>query len=142
MHAHSKQKGFALLYTLLVISLLLGVSASIFTIFLNELKITAFSRNSEMAFYAAETGAECVYYWTLKSVPFDGTSGTLTCAGQTITNPNGAPPGITLSFPPSGAPSAPCAVVTVVNNVIRSRGYNTCETTRLRVERGLEIVLE
>lgn len=135
--AQETEKGFALLYTLLVVTILLGLSSSIFTIFLSELKITSFSRNSEMAYYAAETGAECVYYWTLKGVAFDGT-GTITCAGQTVA----ANPSVTLSFPAAGAPSAPCAVVTVGSNIIRSYGYNTCETTRLRVERGLEIILD
>jgi Tfp pilus assembly protein PilX len=56
------KKGFALLFSVLVSSLLLTIGLSIFNIALKELAISRASRQSIYAFYAADSGREYVLY--------------------------------------------------------------------------------
>ncbi len=55
--------GFALLFSVLVSSLLLTIGLSIFSIALKELSISTAARQSVHAFYAADSGVDCVRYW-------------------------------------------------------------------------------
>jgi hypothetical protein len=59
-------KGFALLFSVLVSSLLLTIGLSIFSIALKELAISTATRQSIHAFYAADSGRECAKYWDTK----------------------------------------------------------------------------
>jgi hypothetical protein len=58
--------GFALLFSVLVSSLLLTIGLSIFSIALKELALSTASRQSIYAFYAADSGRECALYWDTK----------------------------------------------------------------------------
>jgi Tfp pilus assembly protein PilX len=58
----SFRRGFALLFSVLVSSLLLAVGLSIFNIALKELSISNATRQSIIAFYAADSGREQAYY--------------------------------------------------------------------------------
>jgi hypothetical protein len=60
------QNGFALLFSVLLSSLLLSIGLSIFRIALKELDISSASRYSINAFYAADSGRECISYWDTK----------------------------------------------------------------------------
>jgi len=62
-----EDKGFALLFSVLISSLLLTIGLSIFSIALKELAISSASRQSIHAFYAADSGRECALYWDTKS---------------------------------------------------------------------------
>ena len=59
----SKQEGFTLLFALLVSAILLSVGLSIADITLQQFELSASGRNSQYAFYAADSGAECALYW-------------------------------------------------------------------------------
>ena len=133
MNKH-RQKGFTLLYALLVISVVLGITSSIMHLMLKELKLTGFTRDTQIANYAAESGLECAYYWTLRGYKFDG-SGTITCNGQTFTN-------ATSSFSFGIASSSACTKVTVTSAAmvnITSVGLNTCANTTYRIGREIKI---
>ena len=58
-----QQKGFTLLYAVLVSSIVLSASLSIINIALKQHKLSALSRESQVAFYAANTGIDCALYW-------------------------------------------------------------------------------
>jgi len=58
-----QQKGFALLFSVLISSLLLTIGLSIFNIALKELAISTATERSVHAFYAADSGRECAMYW-------------------------------------------------------------------------------
>lgn len=60
------KKGFALLFSVLVSSLLLTIGLSIFSIALKELSISTATRQSIHAFYAADSGLEYAKYRDLK----------------------------------------------------------------------------
>jgi hypothetical protein len=64
-----KNKGFALLFSVLIASLLLTIGLSILSIALKELDISSATERSIHAFYAADSGVECVKYWDLKHFP-------------------------------------------------------------------------
>ncbi len=61
-----EEEGFALLFSVLVSSLLLTTGLSIFSIALKELMISTATRQSIHAFYAADGGLEYVKYKDLK----------------------------------------------------------------------------
>ncbi len=164
--SRESKAGFTLLFAALVTSLLLSVGLAIFNITLQQFLLASSGRESQFAFYAADTGVECSVYFDRKgaglSTPFyfpDGTNGNgtsrITCNGAV----SGAPtvissvnpfktkyeinaPGITCNT----ASSSFTIIVTkdvqgsVVLTSVESRGYNTCDATNLRrVERGLRV---
>ncbi|MEK7579408.1 MAG: LamG-like jellyroll fold domain-containing protein, partial [Patescibacteria group bacterium] len=59
------QRGFTLFYAVLVASLLLAIGIAIFNITFKELVLSSGSRESTNAFYAADSGIECAFYWDL-----------------------------------------------------------------------------
>lgn len=62
-NTRTKQKGFTLLFASLVGSLLLAIGIATFNIVLRELDISSVARESRFAFYAADSGWECAFYW-------------------------------------------------------------------------------
>lgn len=66
MKKDKKQKGFTLLYSVLISSIVLAASLSIINIALKQHKLSALSRESQVAFYAANTGIDCAIYWEAK----------------------------------------------------------------------------
>ena len=59
-------KGFALLFSVLLASFLLTIGLSIFSIALKELAISTAARQTVRAFFAADSGRECALYWDVK----------------------------------------------------------------------------
>jgi len=64
---NSKQQGFVLLFAVLVSTLVLSVGISVISIALKQVVLSGSGRDSQYAFYAANTGAECATYWDLAS---------------------------------------------------------------------------
>ncbi len=157
----SRERGFALLYTSLISSLLLSLALSISIIVMKDIRLSSISRESQKAFYAADTAAECALYWDFRKDKFATSTATtsgVTCSGQDIA---------TASHELSGAEYdgtdgvggtnvtrfmyAPddktCAKVFVYKNdihpktVIEARGYNTpCGSqSRIKLERAVRL---
>ena len=85
------QKGFAILYAVLVASLLLAIGLAIFNLTIKELLLSSSARESQFAFYAADTGDECALYWDWRNTnqfPSFGSAPAwpieITCNGITI----------------------------------------------------------
>ena len=152
------EKGFAMLFSVLVSSLVLSVGLSIFNLTLKELVLSSSGRESQFAFYAADSGAECALYWDFKGIEIFSTSSSARspnpsapqCNAQNIniTSSNSTNNSATTNFTFSLTPAPYCANVSVYKitdngillTTIDSRGYNTCDTTDLsRVERALRI---
>ena len=57
------KNGFALLLSLIVTSILLVVGLGVSGVAFREIQLSSFGNQSEIAFYAAETGLECGMYW-------------------------------------------------------------------------------
>lgn len=64
-------KGFTLLFAVLVSIMVLAVGTSIINISLKQVILSSSGRESQFAFYAANTGMECALYWDLNGVAVD-----------------------------------------------------------------------
>lgn len=77
-----KNAGFTLFISLIVSSLLLAIGFSLSTIILKQLVFANSGKESQLAFYAADSGAECALYWDRKDIAgatlFDGSFSTST----------------------------------------------------------------
>lgn len=86
-------RGFTLLLAALVASIVLSLGASIYTIAVKQVQLSSLGRDSQFAFYAADTGAECALYWDVRYDAFatssvttptcDGTPAPVTVTGTT-----------------------------------------------------------
>lgn len=140
-----KNKGFALLYSVLIASVLLAIGLAIFNITIKELLLSSLGRDSQFAFYAADTGAECALYWDFKGNAFATSStSSIECAGNIIEGMGGGGYGVPSIFTLDFSPEPYCSIVSVIKyelpsrTVIESRGYNTCDTSNpRRVERAI-----
>lgn len=80
MRSHTPHKGFALLLTLIISSVVLAIGLSILEISVNQINLSSTARESEIAFQAAHAGVDCVWYWR-KERPTSYTAETGTPAG-------------------------------------------------------------
>ena len=62
--------GFAMLFAVLASSLLIALGISIFNISLKELQIATSEKDSQAAYYAADSAEECALYWDIKMGAF------------------------------------------------------------------------
>lgn len=81
----NKKLGFALLFSVITASILLSIGLSVFNISLKELLLSTASRDSQIAFYSADSARECAIYWDLKHAAFR-TCLTNSCTGEEISN--------------------------------------------------------
>ncbi|MBX4198989.1 hypothetical protein KW800_01785 [Candidatus Parcubacteria bacterium] len=150
-----KTKGFTLFIAIAVTATLLFVSTGIVSIALKEAFLTSASRESQYAFYAADTGIECAIYWDVKN-PSGVSAFATSSASQINCNQNAANtvnpvPNVVGSsavsvFTLTFLPDLYCAVVTVTKSEtssatkIESLGYNTCDPGNpRRVERAVRV---
>jgi hypothetical protein len=127
-----KNRGMTLFIAIVIMSVLLFISFAVVNITIKGTLFASSGRDSQYAFYAADSGIECALYWDSKFDPskFDPSNSSpspITCANQ-ISNVE--------PF---------CVTVEVTKNIdgttyIKSKGYNTCDMSNLkRVERGVEV---
>jgi hypothetical protein len=155
----NKQKAFALLYTALISSLLLSLALSISLIVRKEMVLSSIARESQKAFYAADSAAECALYWDFRFNKFattttvTGPNSGVTCAGVDIAD---SAQELDDGVPGLGGSNITkyklevdrtCALVTVQKSatypktLIEARGYNTpCDSkSRIRLERAVRL---
>jgi Tfp pilus assembly protein PilX len=63
---HTHDRGFTLLLAALVSSIVLSLGAAIYSLAVKELQLSSLGRDSQYAFFAADTGAECALYWDVR----------------------------------------------------------------------------
>ena len=148
-------KGFTVLFAVIVSAIVLAIGVSIANITLKQIVISSAGRESQIAFYAADSGAECALYQDLMQSNIFSTStetySSFDCFGQgvefgdfpVVANGTSA----TTTFVAKFLNSNYCAKVKVSKHdgktTIDSRGYNICPqdgVTNPRIlERGLQI---
>ncbi|HEY4522329.1 MAG TPA: hypothetical protein VJH91_01680 [Candidatus Paceibacterota bacterium] len=83
------KRGFTLLLAALVATIVLALASSIFTIAQKQLILSSIGRDSQFAFYAADTGAECALYYDMRFQRFPTSTPTATpqviCDGNPAT---------------------------------------------------------
>jgi hypothetical protein len=155
---HNSHKGFTILFALLIVSLLLGTALSISNLTEKRLVLSSIGKQSQISFYAADTGVECARYWDTQANAFNTTQTTITCGDQDFEVGGPVEDGQvfkTSSFtllitPPAGSALnyTYCAKVEVSKDLttdeikILSHGYNTpCDAKSARkVERAIEVI--
>ena len=141
----AERRGFTLLYAVLISSILLVIGVAIFELTVRELKLSGIVRESQYAFYMADSGIECALYYDKAGVFNPGTPTTITCQGVSIANVGGTaydtPSVFTADLPVTlgTAGQTRCVSVSVtktqlsgggggvtpIRTVVESRGYNT-----------------
>jgi len=135
-------EGFTLLLALIVANTVLIIGLGVYSIIVREIELSGLGRESQIAFYAADSGAECVLYWDIKEGPISTTtSTTINCLGQSPSVGGSLISTFDLNFN-NGA----CARITIDKSVssvttVNSRGYNFgCDSSLPRkVERGIRV---
>ena len=150
-----KNKGFTLFVSIVVTGTLLLIATTIVNVALKESFITGAARESQYAFYAADSGMECALYWDVQNP--SGVSAFATTTGSTIfCNKDANNSGNEWSVGGSDTstireitfePDPYCARVVVRKFMdgaievteIESQGYNTCDPNNARrVERAVK----
>ncbi len=128
---------------------LLLIATGVTALAVRQSKISSAGRNSQVAFYAADSGLECALYWDVKNPAeasaFDPAASSEIHCNQDASNPGNrwTVGGASVStFTMTFLPEPSCAVVTVtksgINTTIESLGYNTCSAgAARRVERAV-----
>ena len=149
------QRGFTLLLAALVASVVLAMGASIFKLAQKQITLSSVARDSQYAFYAADTGAECALYWDLRFGYFATTAPDAIeahCDGQFLNADGRAesyPQTMSFAYEPGGN----CASVSVektidpdnnaVRTVIHADGFNTrcveVDTSPRALQRSVEL---
>ncbi len=151
--------GFTLLLSLLITSIILSIGLGVFDIIIRETILSGSGMESQKAFYAADTGAECSLYWDLKHPGFTDsvfatssdsvppTSGVL-CNEEDIATTwsiTGLTPTTATTEFKLNLANGSCVDVFVIKDSgavkIESRGYNlACDSVdRRKVERALRV---
>jgi len=98
-----RSRGFTLLLAALVASIALSLGSSIYTIVSKEITLSSIGQDSQFAFYAADTAAECALYWDSRFNWFSTSTPPATpvamCDNQPLTLLN--PPGRANSYTPT-----------------------------------------
>ena len=156
-HHTQHHGGFALYLAIVISGIVIFIGIAVADISFQEVRLSQSGRDSQYAFYAANTGIECALYWDAQYAAFPLSSDTagdlrdpIYCADQEITpvvaesDENNA----TTTFSVMGINDAPpsCAHVTVgkasttsgVKTIIQARGRDNCDGAD-RVERAIRV---
>ena len=147
----NNQKGIAIYIAVTITAALVLVSFAVINLALKQIGISSSGRDSQAAFYVADSGVECALFWDLKNPTLPGHSAfATTTALQNINCNNTAITvtrvGATSTFSMTLSPNPYCVNVTVAKGYqlgspttkIESRGYNSCSSTNTRrMERAI-----
>ena len=146
-----KNNGFVLLFTVVLVSIILAITIGVVDIALNEVNFTTSGKDTNDAFFAADTGVECALYYDYgltASGSFPNNS-TAFCAGSALTMIGNNP--WTFSILNLGTSGQACAIVKVTKDAVSSqttivsKGYNNggtgdCGDTANYVQRELDVI--
>ncbi len=145
-----KNKGFVILFVVMISSIILAITISVANISFKEIKFSTSAKDTNDAFFAADTGAECALFYDKLSenkFPTEGPAQIITCANISIT-PTFSAGVYNFIIANLGSTGQSCVKVTVDKSVsptvIISKGYNvgdaSCNSSSSsRVERQLEL---
>lgn len=143
-------RAFTLLMSVLVSSVLLALGYEIYNLAVKEVKLSSAGRESQFAFFAADTGIECSLYLDTKFDAFSTTSPlTEVPCGVSTSSVTRLISGdsyiTTFSFSLGSGDRTQCVDVRVTRDepkhtIIESFGHNTCVfDDPLRLERAIRV---
>jgi hypothetical protein len=160
----TRQSGFTLLLAALVASIALTLGSALFGFATKQLALSSINKNSQFAFFNADSATECALYWDVKgseTVTFFSTStppNEIVCEGQTVpidyadtsSGPSWQSSTFSFQYAPNNTPPSQqgsCANVVVTKTVgfgsaadtsIQARGLSTSCSTILSNKTVLE----
>lgn len=159
---NKQKKGFVILIAVLVSSLMISLGAFIANIAVKELTLSSSGRDSQTAFYAADSALECALYQDIRVQSFSASSsdpgpGSVYCNGQTwsiISQSGDADTGTTYfdvifeydqvaQLSPYARVKVEKKFIGTINDrtTIEARGYNIRDVlSPNRVERALQVI--
>lgn len=150
--SYKEQRGFAMLFTVLVVTLILSIAIGISNLSFKQTILSSLAKDSQISFYEADSAVECgLYYDTIVGSFPIGTDpstapGEINCGNDTFSLINLESYTDYLVYKQNFIDgSKPCASIlfdkatSVGTNVIQGRGYNFCTTNPRQVERALEV---
>ncbi|HRH55251.1 MAG TPA: hypothetical protein PK609_00060 [Candidatus Paceibacterota bacterium] len=156
MITNVQHRGFTLLIAVVLTSVLLSVGLALLDIAYKQVVLSSTARQSQYAFYAADSAMECALYWDQKQNAFSYSSAlsTITCGAVNIPVTTSVSGGTrTSSFDIPCADGGISATVTIyktngasvctgdsANSCMYANGYNSCSADDARrIERGLKV---
>lgn len=165
LQKNNLQKGFVILFTILISAIVLMIGLGIFSIATRETVLSGTAREAQYAFYAADAGIECALYAeSIPGGPFTplghgtpfncGEAGSISVAGATGTSELDP---FTFHILVGTGQDKTCATVSVFDfstssghpaRRVISQGYNVCNpdgtpaTNPILVERNLDTMYE
>lgn len=155
MIMHKEPRGFTLLIAVVLTSVLLSVGLALLDIALKQVTLSSTARQSQYAFYAADSAMECALYWDQQQNAFSYATplSTIRCAATDIalsSSVSGNVRTTTFSIPCPGGASATVTVYKTqgsatcnsgtAQSCLYASGYNVCSATDpKRIERGLKV---
>jgi hypothetical protein len=155
--AKSSRSGFVILFAIMLSSIVLAIALGVSNIALKEINFSTSAKDTNDAFFAADTGAECaLYYDNSLNNAFSPTStiSSIACVNYSnpiiLSHPGGISQVWDFTLTGLGSSGQGCAKVTVDKTdtttpltKITSKGYNKgspdCVSTTNTVERELEV---
>lgn len=145
-----KQNGYAILFTVVIVSAISVITAGLSNTAYKQLILSSLAKDSQSAFYQADTAEECALYADrINPSNIINLGGVWTCGGASLDVAGSMTAGYTI-LPISAIlnSTAPCFRIdvtktnrtvgpdTFIDTKISSKGYNICNTSNLRtVER-------
>lgn len=85
---HNSQKGFVAVFAVLLAVIVLAISIGIANISYKEVVLSSSAREANSAFFAADSGAECLLLWDIKRqvFPRSASGAQIDCFGMTQNN--------------------------------------------------------
>lgn len=145
------QAGFAMLFTVLIVTLILSISISISNLSFKQTVLSSLAKDSQISFYQADTAIECGLYYdtTVNLFPLgtnDYPTEQIFCGNETYNID--ASQSFTDYFVYKQAVndnSNPCSTIvfdkstTLGTSIVGGFGYNICGASVRQVERALEV---
>ncbi|CAN5755905.1 hypothetical protein BH11PAT2_BH11PAT2_02240 [soil metagenome] len=151
-HPRQSRQGFALVISLIFVSVVLALGVSLLDVAYKQILLSSGSKQSQAAFYNADSALECALYWDQKSNAFSFISSgvplsSIVCDSRTVSSSTSNVSGNTrvTTFNTSCATSGTSALITIYKQStgttdIYSNGYNNCDaSSATRIERGLKV---
>ena len=149
MHAPS-QRGFTLLIAVILASVALAIGLALLDIAYKQVVLASAAKQSQTAFYAADSVMECALYYDQQRnlFAYSASSGSVTCNGNsavaaTFTNPGSGTRTRTFTLQCAGDTGV-LGTATIYKDSsgatsIYVEGYNTCDSSNARrIERGIK----
>ncbi len=154
MHT-TPQRGFTLLIAIVLSSVMLALALALMDVTYKQVLLASTAKQSQFAFYAADTGLECILYYDQRYDAF-GTNpndiSSVSCNGRTINfTSTGSSPKYTTFVIPCAAPALPTTEYARVQiykgeptgepSRLYSTGYSSCDPNDgRRLERGVRVL--